>query len=269
MSIVAEQSIAVTDTDDLTYSVEPRRLETPYVSPEYRPTSISVIFPAYNEEANIAQSVNMAREVMGKFFAPDRVEIIVVNDGSRDRTAEVLEEIEREASDVRVIHHTRNRGYGAALRSGLYEARHDLAFFSDADLQFDLAEIRHFLKHIKDFDIVAGYRINRADAPIRLLNAWGWNKLVSTTLGLSIRDIDCAFKLFRREIFDEIQLTSVGAMVNTELLALATRRGLRIKELPVSHFPRAAGEQSGANVKVVAKAFRELFSMYRRLKQAE
>lgn len=269
MSIVADQAVAHATVEDTASRAQHLRVQEPTPTAEFQPKSISVIFPAYNEEANIEQSVLMARTVMSKFFAPEMIEIIVVNDGSADRTADVLNQLAEESSDLRVIHHARNRGYGAALRSGLYEARHDLVFFSDADLQFDLSEIRHFLKHIKDFDIVAGYRINRADDPIRLINAWGWNKLVWATLGLPIKDIDCAFKLFRRQIFEEIQLTSVGAMVNTELLALAVKRGMKIKELPVSHYPRSAGEQTGANLKVVAKAFRELFSMYRRLKSAD
>jgi len=244
----------------------PHAVLTPSV---FEPKSISVIFPAFNEEENIAESVEMARRAMSKFFDADKIEIIVVNDGSSDGTRAILDDLAARYSDVRVVHHNRNRGYGAALRSGLYAARNDLAFFSDADLQFDLEEIRHFMKHVKDYDIVAGYRINRADPPIRRLNAWGWNMLVRATLGLRVKDIDCAFKLFRREIFNHIQLTSVGAMVNTELLALAYQRGLRVKEVPVSHYPRSAGEQTGANLQVIAKAFRELISMYRRLKDAE
>lgn len=237
--------------------------------PRKVPSSISVVFPAFNEEDNIADSIACARQAMSRLFKPESIEIIVVDDGSTDRTRQVLQELTDHCADVVAIHHARNRGYGAALRSGLYAARNELVFFSDADLQFDLDQIRHLLKFVEDYDIVAGYRVARADPPTRLLNAWGWNLLVRLTLRVRVRDIDCAFKLFRREIFQDIHLTSVGAMINTELLALATRRGYRIKEVPVSHYPRTSGEQTGANPRVIIKAFRELWAMHGRLKDSE
>lgn len=228
------------------------------------PRSISVIFPAYNEEANIEKSVMMARESMGQFF--EKVEIIVVNDGSADRTREILDHLASNSTDVRPIHFEKNCGYGAALRTGLYAAQNDLVFFSDSDLQFDLAEIKHLLKWIDQYEIVAGYREHRADPFMRRFNAWGWRSLVRLTLGLYVRDIDCAFKLFRREVFEKVKLASVGAMINTELLTRAQQEGMRIKEVPVSHFPRSAGKQTGANLKVIIKAFRELFEMRARLR---
>jgi hypothetical protein len=134
-------------------------------------------------------------------------------------------------------------------------------FFTDSDLQFDLAQIEHLLAWIKDYDIVAGYREHRADPWLRRVNAWGWRVLVRFVLGLSIRDIDCAFKLFRREVFEAVQLKSVGAMINTELLVRAQKEGYRIKEVPVSHYPRRAGKQTGANLRVIVKAFSELLKM--------
>jgi glycosyltransferase involved in cell wall biosynthesis len=171
-----------------------------------------------------------------------------------------------EASDVVPVHHEVNRGYGAALRSGIYKASKDLVFFTDSDLQFDLEEIQHLEEWIHEFDIVAGYRARRADPAHRRLNAWGWNVLVRLVLGLKIKDIDCAFKLFRREVFSNIRLETVGAMINTEILTLAQRGQMKIKEVPVSHYPRLAGEQTGANIKVIFKAFRELFVMRDKLK---
>jgi len=229
-----------------------------------KPTSISVIFPAYNEELNIEKAINSARDAMGKFF--ETVEIIVVNDGSADRTGEILDHAAKESKDVRVIHHAQNSGYGAALRTGLYAAKNDLVFFSDSDLQFDLEEIRHLLEWIDHYEIVAGYRVRRADPFVRRFNAWGWRTVVRMVLGLNVRDIDCAFKLFRREVFQVVKLASVGAMVNTELLTRAQQEGLRIKEVPVSHFPRQAGKQTGANLQVILKAFRELLVMRSHLK---
>jgi glycosyltransferase involved in cell wall biosynthesis len=169
---------------------------------------------------------------------------------------------------VRPIHHAKNKGYGAALRTGLYAARNELIFFSDSDMQFDLNEIDRLLEYIEDHDIVAGYRAKRADPFGRRMNAWGWNMLVRMVLGVNVRDIDCAFKLFRRDVFAKIQLASVGAMINTELLARAAQQHMRIKEVPVSHYPRNAGQQTGANLRVIARAFRELVAMQGRLKPA-
>jgi len=230
----------------------------------YRRQSISIIFPAYNEEDNISKAVEHGRKAMSRFFTD--IEIIVVNDGSSDATASIVDKMAAQNSDVVPVHHEINRGYGAALRSGIYKASKELIFFTDSDLQFDLAEIRHLQEWIHEYDIVAGYRARRADPVHRRFNAWGWNVLVRLILGLKIKDIDCAFKLFRREVFQNIRLETVGAMINTEILTLAHRNGGRIKEVPVSHYPRLAGEQTGANFKVILKALRELFVMREKLR---
>jgi glycosyltransferase involved in cell wall biosynthesis len=230
-----------------------------------RAESISIVFPAFNEEANIEKAVRAARDATAKLFAAGKVEIIVVDDGSTDRTRQVLERIRQDYPELVPLYHPKNRGYGAAVRTGLYAASNELVFFTDSDLQFDLNEIEYLLEHIADHEIVAGYRGKRADPFTRKFNAWGWNKVVRVTLGVKVRDIDCAFKLFRRDIFDKIDLTSVGAMINTELLAMAAQQGMRVKEVRVSHFPRVAGQQTGANLRVIMKAFKELAAMRGRL----
>jgi len=227
--------------------------------------SISVILPAYNEEENIAQAIKITRQTLYKYF--DIVEIIVVNDGSVDHTPRLVNEITRNFNDVRVIHHDRNKGYGAALKSGFLHAEYELIFFTDSDLQFDIDEIAHLLPLIKTYDIVSGYRNKRADSPLRLFNAWAWNRLVRVLLGIKAKDIDCAFKLFRKDVLDTLSLSSDGAMINTEILALANKYNYSFHEVPVTHFPRARGEQSGANIGVVYKAFSELFTMYNSLKK--
>jgi hypothetical protein len=145
-------------------------------------------------------------------------------------------------------------------------AKYDLIFFSDSDGQFDLRDLQRLICWSKDYDIVAGYRAKRRDPLHRRINALGWNVLVRLVLGIKIRDVDCAFKLFRREVFDHVQIRCVGAMVNTEILAQATQLGMRICEVKVSHFPRRSGKQSGANVRVVIKAFRELCRLWRKLR---
>jgi glycosyltransferase involved in cell wall biosynthesis len=225
--------------------------------------SLSVIFPAFNEEANIRAVVEEAYRTIPK-FAPV-FEIIVVNDGSEDRTGDICDQLAEEFSDVRIVHHGQNSGYGAALKSGIKLARNDLIFFTDSDRQFDLKEVAALLEEADGYDIVAGYRARRQDPPHRLLFAWGWNILVRLVLGIRIRDIDCAFKAFNRHVFDSIQIRSVGAMVNTEIFSQASRFGMTVKEVRVSHFPRRHGKPTGGNVAVIVKAFRELIRLRRML----
>ncbi len=223
--------------------------------------SVSIVLPAFNEEANIRSVVEDACRIMPK-FAP-AFEIIVVNDGSEDRTGEICDQLAEEFSEVRVFHHSRNSGYGAALKTGIKQARYELIFFTDSDRQFDLKEVANLLEEADGYDIIAGYRARRQDPPHRLLFAWGWNILVRLVLGIKIRDIDCAFKAFNRHVFESIQIRSVGAMVNTEIFAQASRFGMTVKEVPVSHFPRRHGKPTGGNVAVIAKAFRELIRLRR------
>jgi glycosyltransferase involved in cell wall biosynthesis len=225
--------------------------------------SLSVIFPAFNEEANIRSVVEDAYRIIPK-FAPI-FEIIVVNDGSRDRTGSICEQLVQKVSNVRVVHHARNRGYGAALKSGIKLARHDVIFFTDSDGQFALQEAAMLFEQTDSYDIVAGYRIRRQDPRYRLVYAWGWNMLVQLVLGIRIRDIDCAFKAFNRHVFDRIRIQSVGAMVNTEIFAQASMLGMTVKEVPVNHFPRRHGKPTGGKIKVIGKAFRELIRMQRML----
>jgi glycosyltransferase involved in cell wall biosynthesis len=226
--------------------------------------SLSVIFPAYNEQANIRSTIETARHVLPGVAGV--WEIIVVNDGSRDGTKSVCDELAQNYPEVRAIHHPRNLGYGAALKSGVLEARNELIFFTDSDGQFDIAEISDLLRWTDQHDIVAGFRAKRRDPFYRRVNAWGWNVLVRMLLGLRIQDIDCAFKVFRREVFENIQIRSVGAMVNTEILAQAIRLGMSVKEVKVSHFSRRHGRQTGANLRVILKAFRELFRLWWKLR---
>ena len=225
---------------------------------------ISVIFPAFNEEGNILCTVETMLKVLPKHAT--RWEVIVVDDGSSDATPLMCDRLKARYPEVDVIRHEQNRGYGAALKSGIMSAKYDLIFFSDSDGQFDFRELQQLMCWSEDYDIVAGYRAKRHDPLHRRINALGWNALVRLVLGIKIRDIDCAFKLFRRSVFDQVQIRCVGAMVNTEILAQATRLGMRIHQVEVNHFPRRYGKQSGANPRVIIKAFRELGRLWRKLR---
>lgn len=226
--------------------------------------TLSVIFPAFNEEANIRQTVESARLVLPQLA--QTWEIILVNDGSRDATTPICDELAAQYPEVRAIHHVENRGYGAALKSGILASRFDYIFFTDSDGQFDLQELENLIDWASHYEIVTGYRAKRQDPPHRLINAWGWRTLVRMVLGVKVRDIDCAFKIFQRSVFDRVQIRSVGAMVNTEILAQANSFGMRIHEVKVSHYPRRAGKASGANLRVIAKAFKELFRLWGQLR---
>ena len=230
------------------------------------PRSLSFVLPAFNEAENIEHAIDHCREVGEALDLA--FEVIVVDDGSRDATKQLADAIAARDDRVRTLHHPRNRGYGAALKSGLLAARMERVFFTDADLQFDVSEIDRLLAHADRYGVVAGYRRPRRDPWGRRLLGWGWSRLVGWLFDLQVRDVDCAFKVFDRRIFDRIAIQSIGALVNTEILVRARAEGFRIREVPVSHLPRRAGEQSGASPRVILKAFGELLALHDEL-QAE
>jgi glycosyltransferase involved in cell wall biosynthesis len=226
-------------------------------------SSLSVVLPAYNEEANVESAVEGVSSVAQQLGIDH--EIILVNDGSTDRTGEIARELMQRIPNFRLVEHYPNRGYGGSLRAGFAAATGDLITFIPADNQFDFREISRLLERLDEADIVSGYRAERQDTFIRKLNALGWNTLVRLLFGYLCRDIDCGFKLFRREVLERVTIVSDGAMIDTEFLAGARARGFRIAEVPVIHLPRVAGEATGANLKVIAKAFRDLVRFRQRL----
>jgi glycosyltransferase involved in cell wall biosynthesis len=164
------------------------------------------------------------------------------------------------------VHHNVNRGYGAALQSGFKAASKEYVFYTDGDGQFDIKELPMLFKYMADYDIVTGYRIKRQDNLVRKINAFCWTTMVNLLFGMKIKDMDCAFKLYKRRIFDDIKMRSTGALINTEIFAQARRKGYKIFQLGVHHYPRTAGRQTGANLKVILRAFKELFNLYKQIK---
>jgi len=231
-----------------------------------RSIELSIVIPAYDEEANIARSVGDAVRVADRLC--DRFEVVVVDDGSSDRTAEIVRSMGEQDPRIRLISHETNQGYGTALRSGFGASKLAHVFFTDADNQFVLDELELFIPWIHHVDVVAGFRPNRQDPLTRRLNAKAWNALVRVLFYVPVRDIDCAFKLFRREVLEEVDLQAMGAMVNTELMVSLARSGKSVVEIGVTHLPRTAGQARGANLRVILTAFRELRRMYWRLKSA-
>ena len=227
--------------------------------------SISVFFPCYNEQANIPGVLEKALAVLGKLKAD--FEVIIVDDGSSDSTGTIADELAGKNDRVKVVHHRTNLGYGAALQSGFKATTKELVFYTDGDGQFDIKEMPALLGLMEQCDIVSCYRLNRQDNFVRKINAWCWTKLVCLLFGMKIRDIDCAFKLYKREIFDNIKLVSTGALIDAEILARAVRKGYRVEQHGVHHYPRTAGAQTGANFHVILRAFKELFRLWRQIRK--
>jgi len=226
----------------------------------WKPKSLSVFFPCYNEEANVEKTTLAALKVVSRLV--DDYEIIIVDDGSKDRTGEIADRLAAEHPNVRAVHNRPNLGYGGALQRGFREACKDYIFYTDGDGQFDFEEIPKLFPLMEQYDIVSGYRLDRKDPVIRKINAFCWTTLVNMVFGLWLRDIDCSYKLFPKKLFQEIQMKSMGALIDAEVLARARYRGYRIGQIGVHHYPRVAGEQTGAKLRVILRAFKELFRLY-------
>jgi len=222
--------------------------------------SFSVVLPAYNEQANIEMAINQVRGFATKNGLD--CEIIVVDDGSKDKTAQIVKKLALKDKKLNLIRHSKNRGYGAAVYSGLKAAKGDLIFFTDSDLQFDIAQLGTFLKRIKGYDAVFGYRPKRSEGFKRKLNMLGWKVVTWLFLGLKTKDLDCAFKLFRKETLEAVDVKSQGATFSAELTYNIKKKGFRILELPVKHFKRRFGCPTGSNFKVIERAFSEMYSFY-------
>lgn len=220
--------------------------------------SLSVVLPAYNEEQAIEKTVLNVCNVL-QAWSMD-FEVVVVNDGSSDRTGEILAHLASENKHINVVTHEVNQGYGAALVSGFAAASKTLTLFMDSDGQFDIRDLRLFFPYIDQYDAVLGYRIDRQDSMVRKLNALGWKTVVRLALGVHVHDIDCAFKLYKTDFIHQITLETRGAMINSEMLYKFKRLGYRWYEVGVHHLPRHGGKATGANPKVILRAFKELFT---------
>ncbi|MBX4191948.1 bifunctional glycosyltransferase family 2/GtrA family protein [Candidatus Parcubacteria bacterium] len=226
------------------------------------PIRVSIFFPAYNEEQNLTATILRAVEMAENSPFISDYEIIIINDGSTDRTLDIAYELEARYPKVRTVNHATNQGYGAALKSGIATARMEYVFFTDADLQFDIMEVNNLLLQVPQYGAVIGYRAPRRDPFIRLLNAKVWNLLNRLLFGLRVRDIDCAFKIFKRDLIQNLPLQAEGAMISAETLIRLKRAGVTLKEVPVSHLPRKAGSPTGASPAVIMRAFKEMMILY-------
>lgn len=231
------------------------------MSKETKPDiSISVVLPAHNEEGNIAATVAGCVSYLERNSSD--YEVIVVNDGSRDRTREIVEQISSSNPRVVLVNHEINRGYGSALRSGFDKASMEYIFFMDSDGQFDINDLDRLLPHVSAEKVVIGYREDRADSVVRSLNAWLYGMYIYIVFGLRVKDMDCAFKIFPAAAYGSVRpIKAEGALFSAEFLIKLKRKGYSFIQIPVRHFPRVFGSQTGANLGVIMKMFRESWKL--------
>ncbi len=228
---------------------------------------LSYFFPAHNEEANLEGLVAEALATLPELA--EAFEILIVDDGSRDRTPEIADRLAAEHPHVvRAVHHPVNLGYGAALRSGFRASRYELVGFTDGDRQFRVADLGRLLERMASADApeaVVGYRIRRADPPVRTLYARLYRLANRVCFGLRVRDVDCACKLFRRSALEGVRVESGGAFFSAELLVKIRERGRSIVEVGVPHYPRTAGSPTGAKPSVIWRAVKDFWGLRLRL----
>lgn len=227
--------------------------------------SVSFVLPCFDEEENVADAIRNAASAATRCCRD--YEIVVVDDGSHDRTAAIAAGLVASDPHVRLVVHARNRGYGDALRTGIAAARMDWVLLTDADLQFDLRELEDFVPLTQAADAIWGWRILRQDSARRRASAAVWNQLVRRLFRLPVRDVDCGFKLVRRELLQGFALRSSGAMISTELVVRCQADGARFAEIGVHHRPRVAGSETGGSPRVILRALHELLVMRASLRQ--
>jgi len=219
-----------------------------------------MVLPAYNEEKNIQDVVEEARPVLDNIA--DRWEIIIVDDGSADQTGAIAQKLAQDDSRIKPVSHSNNQGYGSALASGFKAAAMRWIFFTDADRQFKIAEIERLIPGLEQNKMATGFREKRGDRLHRRIYGNAFTGLVNLLFGLSVKDVNCAFKIFERSMIQGEQMISRGALINAELLSIAKSKGVEPAQVPVSHFPRKAGTQTGGSLKVILRAAGELVRLY-------
>ena len=224
-------------------------------------SGISIVLPALNEEDNIEILVDQIKNYFKTNSIP--YEIIIVDDGSTDQTGSIADRIAGEYENITVIHHPENQGYGKSLRDGFHAGRHEYLFYTDADRQFKINSLDLFVPHMQkgEADMVVGYRIGRQDTFLRKFLAWGYNKCSSTLFSLKVKDIDCAFKLFKKQAYIRLELLSNDFLIDTEILTKARINNYTIEQVGVRHYPRAAGETT-VSFKHILQTIKGIAALY-------
>ena len=215
----------------------------------------------YNEEDSVRPLVRALTDKLSAIS--EDYEIIIVDDGSLDSSGKIADKLSGEDPRIKVVHHGKNLGYGAAIRSGIAASRYDYIFYTDGDIQFDAEEIDKLLPFIGDHEIVTGYRIKKQQYGIKRIIITSIRNLFDRIIfGLPYKDLGCAFKIFKREIFNEINLTLNGMMIETEIFLKAKKKGFKIKEVGITNYPRAYGRGTGSSLKMILQALFELWKLF-------
>ncbi len=228
--------------------------------------SLSVFFPAYYDENNIGKVVDKAVEVLESLGLKD-YEVTIIEDGSPDKTAEVADALAAQYPKVKVIHHEKNKGYGATLWEGFTTARMDYVFYTDGDNQFDLEELRKFVAIIPFSDMVVGYRKKKQYSPYRKLTSFVYNLLLRFVFDIDYIDIDCAFKVFKTDLFRKIKVNTKDAFIDAEIMIRAQLQGYTFTELGVKHLPRVDGVSTAARPSIIFRTIKEIFQLKSELKR--
>jgi glycosyltransferase involved in cell wall biosynthesis len=228
---------------------------------------ISVFLPTYNEEGNIESVILNTKKVLENVASS--WELLIINDGSTDLTKEIAKQLEKKDGRIKVINHEKNKGYGGCLQSGFYNSKYPWIAFIDSDGQFDFGEITKFIEKQKETrsDLVIGYYKKRRVSKFKIVTSKMWELAVWVLFGLKVRDIDCGFKLVSKKVIDSISHleSERGAFISSELLIKAKKKGFKIVEVPVTHFPRTKGQGTGRNWNVIIKSFVDLLKLWKKL----
>lgn len=231
--------------------------------------ALTVFFPLHNEEENVENTVSKALKILEGQRLKD-FEVLLINDGSTDKTGKIINNLQKKNSRLKVITHKVNQGYGGALKSGFYGAKYPWIAFTDADGQFDFSEIESFIgtQEKTNADLVIGYYKERKVSTFTILTSKAWEVLVFILFGLRVKDIDCGFKLINKKVIDKIPKleSEKGAFISSELLIKAQKEKFKIVEIPVNHFPRVAGTSTGRKLNVIIKSFIDLFKLWWKLR---
>ncbi len=226
---------------------------------------LSVFFPAYNEEENIEKTVCDAKKVLEK--VAKKWEIIIVEDGSKDKTGEISDKLAKKYRNIKVVHHSPNRGYGGALKTGYETAKYKWVAFADSDGQFKFSQIKKFISKMDKGDLILGYRIERKDSVIRKLYTLVWSRILPLILfRLNVRDYSCGFWMLKKKVYKAIKpIESEEKVTKIEILVKAKRKGFEFVDVGVNHYMREHGEQTGANINVIKKSLSDLFVLWKKL----
>jgi glycosyltransferase involved in cell wall biosynthesis len=226
--------------------------------------SLSVFFPVYNEEANLEILLKQALRIVSKLAT--KYELLVINDGSTDASREIVEKLQKQNPQVKLISHQKNKGYGEVLKTGIKHSQYEWIFWTDSDLQFDLSELAHFIAETDHYQAIIGYRAKRSEGLRRNLNAKLFKFYIDLLFRLHVKDIDCAFKLIKASKLKKLHLKSGSAFTSAEILYRLKKQKVKFKEIPVQHYPRLYGQATGAKFSVIIKACFEALTTYLNIK---